>query len=203
MLLWVGLGNPGAKHARHRHNVGFMATDAIAAAHRFAPWREKYSSLVSEGRLGDARVLLQKPQTFMNRAGFAVAAAARFFKLEPHAVVVCHDEIDLAPGKVRIKTGGGVAGHNGLRSIAAQLGTVDFRRVRIGVGHPGHKDRVVPHVLSDFTADERTWLEPLLDAIAEAAPMIAAGDDAGAMNRIALLTRAKDEPAGAGPATTR
>jgi PTH1 family peptidyl-tRNA hydrolase len=195
MLLLVGLGNPGARYARHRHNIGFMVADAIARAHGFGAWRNRFSGLVSEGRLGAERVLLQKPQGYMNLSGHAVAEAARFYKIPPGDIVVCHDEIDLAPGKVRIKTGGGVAGHNGLRSIAGQLGSPDFRRVRLGVGHPGHKDRVHGHVLGDFGAADREWLDPLLDAVAAAAPLIAAGDDAGAMNKIALLTRpARPEP---------
>jgi peptidyl-tRNA hydrolase, PTH1 family len=192
MLLFVGLGNPGTQYARQRHNVGFMAAEAIAAAHGFPAWRNKYSGLASEGRLGDHKVLLLQPLTWMNRSGQAVARAAAFYKLEPAEIVVFHDELDLAPGKVRIKTGGGVAGHNGLRSIAQQLGTPDFRRVRIGIGHPGDKERVLGHVLGDFAAADRDWLGPLLEAIAAAAPLIAAGDDAGAMNKIALLTRPKE-----------
>lgn len=200
MLLLVGLGNPGARYARHRHNIGFMAADAIARAHGFGAWRNRFSSLVSEGRLGGERVLLQKPQDYMNLSGHAVAEAARFYKIPPADIVVCHDEIDLAPGKVRIKTGGGVAGHNGLRSIAEQLGSPDFRRVRLGVGHPGHKDRVYGHVLGDFSAADREWLDPLVDAVAAAAPLIAAGDDSGAMSKIALLTRpAKPDPKPAKP----
>ena len=186
MLLLVGLGNPGPRYARQRHNIGFMAVDAVARAHRFEPWRGKFSSLVSEGLLGDVKVLLQKPQTFMNRSGHAVAEAARFYKTPLEQIVVCHDELDLVAGKVRIKTGGGVAGHNGLRSIAAQLGSPDFKRVRIGIGHPGDKDRVTGHVLGDFSAEDREWVERLLEAFAEAAPLLAAGDDAGCMNRIAL-----------------
>jgi PTH1 family peptidyl-tRNA hydrolase len=186
MLLLVGLGNPGARYARHRHNIGFMAVDAVARAHRFGPWRGKFISLVSEGQLADARVLLQKPQSFMNLSGYAVAEAARFYKLPPEQIVVCHDELDLVAGKVRIKKGGGVAGHNGLRSIAEQLGSPDFRRVRMGIGHPGEKARVTGHVLGEFSAEDREWLERLLDAFAEAAPLLAAGDDAGCMNRIAL-----------------
>jgi PTH1 family peptidyl-tRNA hydrolase len=187
MLLLVGLGNPGARYARNRHNVGFMAVDDVAREHGFAPWRSRFASLVSEGQLGTARVLLQKPQTYMNCSGEAVAAAARFFKLPMSAIVVCHDELDLAPGKLRIKIGGGVAGHNGLRSLAQHLGSRDFRRVRFGIGHPGHKHLVSPYVLSDFSADDRLWLAPLLDAFAAAAPLLAAGDDAGCMNKIALL----------------
>ena len=186
MLLLVGLGNPGARYARQRHNIGFMAVEALARAYRFGPWRSKFSSLVSEGFLGDVKVLLQKPQTFVNRSGYAVAEAARFYKLAVAQVVVCHDELDLAAGKVRIKTGGGVAGHNGLRSIAEQLGSRDFKRVRIGIGHPGHKDLVTGHVLGDLAADDREWVARLLEAFVEAAPLLAAGDDAGCMNRIAL-----------------
>jgi PTH1 family peptidyl-tRNA hydrolase len=186
MQLFVGLGNPGEQYARQRHNVGFMVLDRIAAARRFGPWRNKFSSLITDGYLGSERVQFLKPQTFMNRSGFAVLQAAQFFKLGPDEIVVLHDELDLAPGKVRIRTGGGVAGHNGLRSLAQQLGTTDFRRVRIGIGHPGHKDRVTGHVLGNFAPDDREWLDALLDALDEAAPLVAAGDDAGAMNRIAL-----------------
>jgi PTH1 family peptidyl-tRNA hydrolase len=194
MLLLVGLGNPGARYARQRHNIGFLAVEAVARRHRFGPWRSKFSSLVSEGLLADAKVLLQKPQTFMNLSGHAVAEAARFYKLPPEQIVVCHDELDLVAGKVRIKTGGGVAGHNGLRSIAEQLGSPDFRRVRMGIGHPGDKDRVTGHVLGDFSAEDREWVARLLDAFAEAAPLLAAGDDAGCMNRIALrMQRPKAE----------
>jgi peptidyl-tRNA hydrolase, PTH1 family len=189
MLLLVGLGNPGARYARQRHNLGFMAVDAVARAHGFGPWRAKFSSLISDGTLGDVRILLQKPQTFMNRSGHAVAEAARFYKLPLTQIVVCHDEVDLAPAKVRIKTGGGVAGHNGLRSIAEQLGSPDFRRVRFGIGHPGHKDLVTGHVLGDFALADREWVAPLLEAFSEAAPLLAAGDDAGCMNKIALLMR--------------
>jgi peptidyl-tRNA hydrolase, PTH1 family len=187
MLLLVGLGNPGARYARQRHNIGFLAVEAVARSHDFAPWRTRFSSLVSEGQLGTARVLLQKPQTYMNLSGQAVAAAARFYKLPHQQVVVCHDELDLAAGKVRIKTGGGVAGHNGLRSIAEHLGSREFRRVRFGIGHPGHKGLVTGHVLGDFDAVDRDWVEPLLAAFAAAAPLLAAGDDAGCMNKIALL----------------
>jgi PTH1 family peptidyl-tRNA hydrolase len=200
MLLLVGLGNPGARYARHRHNLGFMAVEAVARAHGFGPWRTRFKSLISEGRLGDVKVLLQKPQTFMNLSGQAVAEAARFYKLPPGQIVVCHDEVDLVAGKVRIKTGGGVAGHNGLRSIAEQLGSADFRRVRLGIGHPGHKDLVSGHVLGDFALADREWVEGLLDAFAEAAPLLAAGDDAGCMNKIALLTR---PPKAAAPPTVR
>jgi peptidyl-tRNA hydrolase, PTH1 family len=194
MLLLVGLGNPGLRYARQRHNVGFLALDAIADAHGLGSWRSRFGGLASDGHIGSARVLLLKPQTYMNRSGHSVAQAAGFHKLLPSDIVVFHDELDLAAGKVRIKTGGGVAGHNGLRSLAEQLGTRDFRRVRIGIGHPGHKERVLGHVLGDFSVEDRTWLGPLLDALVQATPLIAAGDDAGAMNKIAILTRPADEP---------
>jgi len=189
MLLLVGLGNPEPRYAGHRHNVGFMALEAIARGHGFGPWRSRYSSLISEGSLDGEKVLLQKPQTYVNRSGYAVVQGMRFYKLALQDLVVIHDELDLAAGKVRIKTGGGVAGHNGLRSIAEQLGSRDFRRVRIGIGHPGHKELVTGHVLGNFSADDRQWLEPLLDALTTAAPLLASGDDVGCMNKIALLVR--------------
>jgi peptidyl-tRNA hydrolase, PTH1 family len=189
MLLLVGLGNPEARYARHRHNLGFMAVEAIAVAYHFGSWRTRFSSLICEGALDGTRVLLQKPQTYVNRSGYAVAEAMRFFKLALQDLVVIHDELDLAPGKVRIKAGGGVAGHNGLRSIAEQLGSREFRRVRVGIGHPGHKELVTGHVLGNFAAEDKDWLAPLIAALAEAAPLLAAGDDAGCMNKIALLTR--------------
>jgi peptidyl-tRNA hydrolase, PTH1 family len=193
MLLLVGLGNPGLRYARQRHNIGFIALDAIAEAHGLGAWRSRFAGLASEGRIGPQKVLLLKPQTYMNRSGYGVVQAAGFYKLEPADIVVFHDELDLAPGKVRIKTGGGVAGHNGLRSLAEQLGTPDFRRVRIGIGHPGHKERVLGHVLGDFSAEDRPWLQQLLEALAQAAPLIVAGDDSGAMNKIAILMRPADE----------
>lgn len=174
MKLFVGLGNPGAQYAFNRHNVGFMALDVIAAVHRFDAWRKRFSGLISEGRLGGEKVLLLKPQTYMNESGRSVGEAARFYKLDEEDVAVFHDELDLAPGKVRVKTGGGVAGHNGLRSISAHLGN-DYMRVRVGIGHPGMRDRVVGHVLKDFHKSDLAWLEPLLDAIAEAAPHLADG----------------------------
>jgi PTH1 family peptidyl-tRNA hydrolase len=191
VLLLVGLGNPGARHARQRHNIGFMALDAVARSHGFAPWRSRFSSLVSDGQLGEAKVLLQKPQTYMNLSGQAVAAAARFYKVPLSEVVVCHDELDLAAGKVRIKTGGGVAGHNGLRSIAESFGSREFRRVRIGIGHPGHKDLVHGYVLSDFSKAEREdWVPRAIDAIVSEAPLLASGakiDDEKFMSRVAFL----------------
>jgi peptidyl-tRNA hydrolase, PTH1 family len=188
LQLWVGLGNPGDRHARQRHNVGFMAAERIAAAHRFAAWRSRFQGVVAEGELGGERVLLLKPLTYMNDSGRSVAEAARFLKIPPADVVVLHDELDLAPFKVRAKLGGGVAGHNGLRSIDAHLGTRDFRRVRLGIGHPGSKERVLGHVLGDFAKAEQEGLQALLDAVADAAPLLAKGDEGGFMNRVAYLT---------------
>jgi PTH1 family peptidyl-tRNA hydrolase len=189
MKLFVGLGNPGERHARHRHNVGFMAVERIAGRYGLGPWRARFRGRLAEGLLGGERVWLLEPQTFMNESGRAIAEAVRFMKLPLADVVVFHDEIDLAAGKVRVKLGGGVAGHNGLRSADACLGSKEFKRIRIGVGHPGHKDRVIGHVLTDFHKAEQTWLEPLLDAVADAAPLLAVGDDAGFMNRVAVLTQ--------------
>lgn len=204
MRLFVGLGNPGPEHARHRHNVGFMALDAIARRWRAPAWRRRFRGALSELVLGGERVLLLKPLTFMNESGRAVAEAARFYKLPPEHVVVFHDELDLAPGKVRVKLGGGTAGHNGLRSIAACLGSPDFLRVRIGIGHPGHRDRVVRWVLSDFAKSDAEWLKPLLDAIADAAPLLARGDASGFMNAVTVALRrseAADSGGGAGAAS--
>jgi len=197
--LWVGLGNPGASYARHRHNVGFMAVDAIAAAHGFAPWRAKFRGLLAEGRLGTERVLLFKPDTYMNLSGDAVRAALGFYKLEPSDLLVFHDELDLAPAKVRVKTGGGTAGHNGLRSIDAHLGP-DFARVRIGIGHPGDKRLVSPHVLGDFAKADADWLEPLLAGIADGAPALAADDVQGFLGAIARRMPAREAAAPASAA---
>jgi peptidyl-tRNA hydrolase, PTH1 family len=191
-LLIAGLGNPGESYARHRHNVGFMAADAIAAHHRFPPWRPRYRGLVSEGAISGRKTLLLKPMTYMNDSGDSVGHAARYLKLPLDAVVVIHDELDLAPGKLRAKTGGSDAGHNGLRSITAALGP-DYRRVRIGIGHPG-APAVLSYVLHDFSKADREWLAPLLDAIAEAAPWLARDDDSGFMNRVALLMRPPKPP---------
>lgn len=185
MLLFVGLGNPGNQYAGNRHNIGFMAVNAIAGRHGFSAWRRKHHGLVAKGRIAGHHVLALKPMTFMNKSGVAVAEAARFYKIPPAGVVVIHDEIDLEPGKVRTKQGGGTAGHNGLKSIAAHFGP-GFRRVRIGVGHPGEAARVHGHVLRDFGAGDAEWVEPLIDAIANAAPFLVAGDDAGFTNQIAL-----------------
>ena len=187
-LLIAGLGNPGADYARNRHNAGFMAADVIHESHDFGPWRSKFQGLISEGMLGRRKALLLKPMTFMNDSGVSVAAAARFYKLPLEAVVVIHDELDLAAGKLKVKTGGGDAGHNGLRSIIAALGP-DYRRVRIGVGHPGEKSRVHGHVLSNFTKADEDWLVAMLDGIAQAAPLLARDDDTGFMNKVAVITK--------------
>ena len=184
MQIWAGLGNPGAQYALHRHNVGFMAADAIAAVHNFGPWQKKFRSLVSEGRIGRNRVLLVKPQTFMNDSGDAVQQALGFFKLDEEALTVFHDELDLAPFKVKVRTGGGLAGHNGLRSINASLGP-DFRRVRIGIDHPGHKDRVTPRVLGNYAKAEMEPLSDLLAAIAAEAEWLADGDEVRFMSEVA------------------
>ena len=188
MHLIVGLGNPGEKYRKNRHNIGFMAVDAIARRHGFPAFREKYQGLISEGSIDGERVLLLKPQTFMNASGDSVQKVANFYKLGPADISVLYDEIDLAPGKTRIKVGGGNGGHNGLRSIDPQIG-LGYRRVRLGVGHPGHKDLVMPHVLGDFAKAEEAWLTPLLDAVADNAIMIVKGDDNGLMNRLALAVQ--------------
>jgi PTH1 family peptidyl-tRNA hydrolase len=192
MQLWVGLGNPGAQYALNRHNVGFMVLDAIAEIHGFDPWRTRFHGLASEGRLGTGKVLLLKPSTFMNESGRSVGEAMRFFKLEARDVTVFHDELDLAAFRVKVKTGGGTAGHNGLRSTDAHIGN-DFRRVRIGIGHPGHKDRVTPHVLGNYHKAEMDPLADMLGAIAAEAPLLAAGDDTRFMNEIARRLAASGE----------
>ena len=185
MQIWAGLGNPGATYALHRHNVGFMALDVIAAVHRFGPWQKKFRGLVSEGRIGRQRVLLLKPQTFMNDSGDSVQQALRFYKFEPDALTAFHDELDLAPFKVKVKRGGGTAGHNGLRSIDASLGP-DFRRVRLGIGHPGHKDRVTPYVLGNYAKSEGDALEDMLAAVAAEAEWLADGDEVRFMSEVAM-----------------
>jgi peptidyl-tRNA hydrolase, PTH1 family len=197
MRLFVGLGNPGTRYAGNRHNVGYMVVDAIARRHNFGPWRRRFQGQAAEGALGAYRVLLLKPSTFMNESGRAVAEATHFYKVAIHDTVVFHDEIDLPRAKVRVKTGGGTAGHNGLRSISAHLGN-DYRRVRIGVGHPGIKEMVQIHVLHDFDASERDWVEALCAAVAENAPLLAAGEDASFQNKVHLALAAKGflEPKG-------
>ena len=185
MQIWAGLGNPGASYALHRHNVGFMAADVIAEAHGFSPPKKAFRSELREGRIGRNRILLLKPQVFMNLSGESVAAALRFYKLDLDALTVFHDELDLAPMKVKVKQGGGTAGHNGLRSIDAHLGP-DFRRVRIGIGHPGHKDKVTGYVLGNYAKSEMDALSDLLAAIAGEAEWLADGEDARFTSEIAL-----------------
>jgi PTH1 family peptidyl-tRNA hydrolase len=185
MQLWVGLGNPGAQYALHRHNVGFMAVDTIAEIHGFEPWKKQFQGWASLGRIGTERILLLKPATFMNESGRSVAEALRFYKLEPAALTAFHDELDLAPFKVKVKTSGGLAGHNGLRSIDQHFGP-EFRRVRIGIGHPGHKDRVTGYVLGNYAKAEMDDLSDMLGAIGAEAPLLAAGEDVRFMNEVAL-----------------
>ena len=195
MKLFVGLGNPGAKYARNRHNIGYMAVERIAEAHGFAPWRAKFQGLVTQGQLGPEKVVLLKPETFMNLSGQSVGEAMRFYKLAPEDVVVFHDELDLAPGKMKLKQGGGHAGHNGLRSIHQHIGE-SYDRVRLGIGHPGHKDRVSGYVLSDFAKAEEGWLDDLLRGIEDGAPFLAAGNGAKFSNAVALRAApAKPKPA--------
>ncbi|MEM6678848.1 MAG: aminoacyl-tRNA hydrolase [Pseudomonadota bacterium] len=182
--LFVGLGNPGPKHARQRHNIGFMAVDAIAEREGAAPWRAKFQGETTEVRFGADKVILLKPTTFMNLSGQSVGEAARFFGIAPEEVTVFHDELDLAPGRLRVKRGGGHAGHNGLRSIHQHMGEA-YRRVRLGIGHPGHKDRVAGYVLHDFSKAEEAWVAPLIDEVARAAGFLVAGDDPGFMNAVA------------------
>lgn len=185
MWLFAGLGNPGGEYEGHRHNIGFMAADAIAAAHGFPAWRSKYQAQMAEGTLGGVKVILLKPQTYMNNSGQSVAAAAKFYKIPVARVVVFHDELDLAAGKIKVKQGGGNAGHNGLRSIEGHLGTPDYWRVRLGIGHPGDKDKVHNYVLGDFAKADRRWLEALLAAVAEHAPLLV-GDASGFMSKVAM-----------------
>lgn len=192
MKLWVGLGNPGGKYERNRHNVGFMALDRVAAAHGFAPWRSRFLGLASEGVLGGEKVLLLKPQTFMNLSGQSAGEAARFLKIPLGDVTVFHDEIDLPPGRIKVKEGGGHAGHNGLRSLHQHIGDA-YARVRIGVGHPGHKDAVAAYVLHDFAKAEG-WLEDLLRGIEDGAEALAKGDAAGFLNRVALRMQPPKPP---------
>ena len=185
MLILAGLGNPGAQYQNHRHNVGFMAADAIARRHSFSPWTKKFHGLIAEGTLGGEKILLIKPQTFMNLSGQSVGEAMRFYKLSPSEVVVLYDELDLAPGKVRVKVGGGAGGHNGIRSLDQHIGNA-YKRVRIGIGHPGVKELVHSYVLGDFAKADRDWLDPLIDAIGEHAGLLAKGDDNSFMNKMTL-----------------
>ena len=187
MKLFVGLGNPGGKYARHRHNIGFMAVDRIAEDHGFGPWKSRFQGLVAEGRLGAEKVMLLKPETFMNLSGQSVGEAMRFYKLDPDQVTVLHDELDLSPGKTRVKHGGGHAGHNGLRSIHGHIGE-SYTRVRLGIGHPGRKELVAGYVLHDFARSDAGWLDDLLRGISDGAPYLAAGEDDKFMNAVALRT---------------
>jgi len=190
MLLFVGLGNPGSRYVGNRHNIGFMVVEEIAKRHRMPPWRRRFQGVTTEGTIGSEKVLLLLPGTFMNESGRAVGEAANFYKLSLPDIVVFHDEIDLAPAKVRVKTGGGVAGHNGLRSITAHVGN-DYRRVRIGVGHPGVKELVHAYVLSDFGKSEREWVEALRGIVADNAGLLAKGQDASFQNKVHLALQAK------------
>jgi peptidyl-tRNA hydrolase, PTH1 family len=189
MRLFVGLGNPGSRYAGNRHNIGFMAVDAIAARHRFGPWRVRFQGQVSEGAIGAERVLLLKPQTYMNESGQSVGEAQRFYKIALDDVVVFHDELDLAPGKLRVKRGGGNAGHNGLRSITAHCGN-DYWRVRMGIGHPGDKALVMPYVLNDFAKAEQPWVEDMTTASADFAELLAKGEHASFQNKVHLFMEA-------------
>jgi PTH1 family peptidyl-tRNA hydrolase len=188
MRLIVGLGNPGTRYERNRHNVGFMAVDEIVRRHGFGPYRGKFQGEIAEGSIGGSRVYALKPQTYMNASGEAVGEAARFYKIAPDEIAVLYDEIDLAPGKLRVKRGGGAAGHNGIRSIDGAIGE-DYWRVRIGIGHPGVKELVQPYVLQNFTVEEMGWLGPLLGAVAEALPVLVGDDAPGFMTKVALLLR--------------
>ncbi|OJX68654.1 aminoacyl-tRNA hydrolase [Magnetospirillum sp. 64-120] len=197
MILVVGLGNPGPEYSQNRHNIGFMAADEIVRRHSFGPWRSKFQGDYAEGTIDGTKVLVLKPMTYMNLSGQSVAQLAKFLKIPVEDVIVVHDELDVAPGRVKVKRGGGAGGHNGLKSIDSHLGA-NYRRVRLGIGHPGDKDRVAGYVLHDFAKSE-TWLAPLIDAVAQAFPKLLAGDDAGFMNRVAVLTAPpkpkKDKPA--------
>ena len=190
MRLFVGLGNPGAKYAHNRHNIGFMAVDEIARRHGFAPWRRRFQGETAEGSLDGERVVMLRPTTFMNESGRAVQEAAGFFKIAPGEVTVFQDELELPPGKVRVKVGGGIAGHNGLRSISAHIGN-DYRRVRLGIGHPGVKELVHGYVLSDFARDERPWVEALCEAVAESAGLLTTDRDSTFQNKVHLAMQAK------------
>ncbi|TNF59116.1 MAG: aminoacyl-tRNA hydrolase [Rhodobacteraceae bacterium] len=196
MQIFVGLGNPGAKYAGNRHNIGFMAVDRIAGDHGFGPWRPKFRGQVSEGMLGGEKVLLLKPETYMNLSGDAVQQAMAFYKLTPAQVTVFHDELDLAPGRIRVKQGGGHAGHNGLRSIHAAIGEA-YARVRLGIGHPGRKELVAQYVLHDFAKADQDWLDDLLRGISDGAPHLAAGDSARFLNAVALRTVPQRSPGAA------
>jgi PTH1 family peptidyl-tRNA hydrolase len=194
MKLFVGLGNPGSEHARQRHNVGFMAVERIAERHGLGPWKKRFHGLVCEGPIGGQRVMLLKPQTYMNDSGRSVGEAQRYLKIGEGDIYVFHDELDLTPGKLKVKTGGGNAGHNGLRSITAHIGN-EYARVRIGIGHPGSKEQVLRHVLHDFAKADAAWLDPLLDAMADASGRLAAGDEARFLTDVARALQDDEKPA--------
>lgn len=199
MLLFAGLGNPGPRYSGNRHNIGFLAVDAIHHRHRFGPWRRRFQGATAEGEIGGVKILLLKPETFMNDSGQAVAAAQQFYKIPLGGVNVFHDELDLAPAKVRVKVGGGNAGHNGLRSISAMCGN-DYTRIRLGIGHPGDKNLVHYYVLSDFFKDEHPWVEAVLDAVSGSAEWLAAGKPDEFQNRVHLAIQASGKaPATAAP----
>ncbi len=189
MLLWVGLGNPEPGMARHRHNIGFMALDVIADRHRFTPWRQRFRAVIADGTIDGVKIIALKPLTYMNDSGSAVQSAVSFFKLPPEAITVFHDDIDLAPGKVRVKRGGSAAGHNGLRSIDRCLGAPDYWRVRLGIGHPRDRSRVTSHVLGNFTSAEEDWLIPMLEAVSKSVPLLVEGKPEDFMTKVALLTK--------------
>ncbi|CAD7038968.1 aminoacyl-tRNA hydrolase [Pseudorhizobium halotolerans] len=198
MKIIAGLGNPGPKYSGNRHNIGFMAADALQRLPGFAPWSKKFKAEISEGELAGEKVLLMKPQTYMNLSGEAVGEAMRFYKLAPADILAIYDELDLAPGKVRLKTGGGHGGHNGVKSLDAHCGK-EYRRLRLGIGHPGSKELVHNHVLGDFAKSDRTWLEPLLDAIADNAAMLVKGEDSQFLNKLALAVGDKPAAQAAAP----
>ncbi len=191
MLLWVGLGNPEPGMARQRHNIGFMAIDAIASRYQFSPWRQRFKGLVAEGQIAGQKIIALKPLTYMNSSGESVQAASGFFKLPAESITAFHDELDLVPGKIRVKRGGGAAGHNGLRSMDKMLGGPDYWRVRLGIGHPGSKERVLGYVLGDFSRDDQGWLVPLLDAVSEGSALLAEGQAEAFMTRTAFLMQGK------------
>lgn len=191
MQVWAGLGNPGAQHAMQRHNIGFMAVDALAEVHGFGPVRKQFQGWTREGRIGSAKILLLKPATFMNESGRSISEALRFYKLGTDALTVFHDELDLPPFRVKVKTGGGAAGHNGLRSTDQHLGP-DYRRIRLGIGHPGHKDRVTGHVLGNFAKSEIDPLADMLGALAAEAALLSSSDNTRFMNDVALRLGTRD-----------
>ncbi len=198
MHLLVGLGNPGPKYAGNRHNIGFMAVDETVRRHGFSPWRKRFQGEVSEGSLGGEKVLVLKPMTYMNESGRAVGEAMRFYNVDPVQVIVLYDELDLEPGKVRVKFGGGAAGHNGIRSMIAHCGP-HFQRVRLGIGHPGDKALVHPHVLSDFAKADKAWLEPLIEAVAENIPLLVKGEDGSFQNKVHLALNPSPRSGEGGP----